>query len=231
MYLTTQITPASPVSVSGRQWLRKHLIMLIFKNQIANIGAFADEDSDIIGHPQWWAARKFANTIIIIMTVLLAFLLLVVYIYRHECSRLNQIIGRLNRQVQIVNQARTIVRVGEYQQSGRDEILATYQCTNFSTNNNATPLPVVSEEESCSENSAETDAAETVIDTMAAPVLPPSYQDLSPSFPPEYATDDPNEPEENADESDVRDEETGRPYPLMLYPGCPINVVEPPHVV
>ena len=69
----------------------------------------------------------------------------------------------------------------------------------------------------------------------------PGYEALRPSFNPaivaqaaivEESDDDNAQDDANdGDESDVGGGCGARPYPLMEYPGCPINVIEPPHVV
>lgn len=230
MMKLTHIDPGWNVKKEAKLQYHKLLIDIVFKNQLANAVSFADE----VPAANCPMSDSAFGSVIGVLSFLLLFFLIIAFKQRKRISRLMSKNKELRSAAQNRAQNASAPTIQPVSQPDAPVMPPVNVYANrLSVIGRATISNAVTP--------AETIAATGVITGRAD--IPPSYDDLRPSFGRSRRSNATRRPaitsgpviteEDGAnDESDVVSiSSVDRPYPRMSYPGCPINVIEPPHVV
>ena len=190
---------------------QQHVINIIFAKQVVHPGAFADEDPCL--NTGWTVPGSTFMSVTGVLLLLLLVFMLISYSLRRTAQKL-------------IDQAAE--RDRRYTSSPTAPIVTT----SFT----ASTVSV--------DSTVDVDSRSESIAVPYSNDILPGYESLRPSFDPDAvaaardnnderedpAADDVNE--QHGDESDADGQDNNEcPYPRMQFPGCPINVIEPPHIV
>ena len=230
MMKLTHIDPGWNVKKEAKLQYHKILIDIVFKNQLANAVSFADE----VPAANCPMSDATFGSVIGVLSFLLLFFIIIAFKQR---KRIKKLMSK-NRELRVAAQNRAqIASAPIIRPDSRPDTPVMPPVNVYANRLAVIGRATISSAVTPAETTVATGAITNRVD------IPPSYDDLRPSFGRNRRrtiagrpaiTSGPVITEEDGanDESDVVSiSSVDRPYPRMSFPGCPINVIEPPHVV